>query len=42
MVGKGAQGMIFYQGYLEEHWTDVQVLGRRGGYRVVMARHPKS
>jgi 16S rRNA (guanine1207-N2)-methyltransferase len=39
MVGKGSQGILFYQEWLEEHWPgSVEVLGRRSGYRVLAAR----
>jgi 16S rRNA (guanine1207-N2)-methyltransferase len=40
VVGKGTQGIIFYQHYLKERWGKVDVLGRRSGYRVVEARNP--
>jgi len=39
LVGKGSQGIRFYQEWLEEHWPGtVEVLGRGSGYRVVEAR----
>jgi 16S rRNA G1207 methylase RsmC len=39
MVGKGSQGILFYQHWLAEHWgTPVQVLARGSGYRVLEAR----
>ena len=39
LVGKGSQGIRFYQGWLERHWTGaVSVLGRGSGYRVLEAR----
>ena len=39
LVGKGSQGIRFYQGWLGEHWAGaVTVLARGGGYRVVEAR----
>ncbi len=39
LVGKGSQGIRFYQGWLEEHWPGpVAVLGRGSGYRVLEAR----
>jgi len=39
LVGKGSQGIRFYQGWLEEHWPGpVTVLGRGSGYRVLEAR----
>jgi 16S rRNA (guanine1207-N2)-methyltransferase len=39
LVGKGSQGIRFYQEWLEEHWGagTVEVLARRSGYRVVGA-----
>jgi len=38
LVGKGSQGIRFYQEWLESHWTgDVTVLGRGSGYRVLEA-----
>jgi 16S rRNA (guanine1207-N2)-methyltransferase len=44
LVGKGSQGIRFYQGWLEAHWPGpVEVLGRGSGYRVLEARwEPKS
>ncbi len=39
LVGKGSQGIRYYQTWLEEHWDGpVSVLGRASGYRVVEAR----
>ncbi|HXY12372.1 MAG TPA: methyltransferase [Thermoplasmata archaeon] len=39
VVGKGSQGIRFYQEWLEAHWPGtVTVLGRGSGYRVVEAR----
>lgn len=39
IVGKGSQGIRYYQEWLTEHWGDpVSVLARGGGYRVVEAR----
>jgi 16S rRNA (guanine1207-N2)-methyltransferase len=39
VVGKGSQGILFYQAWLSEHWAkSVEVLARGGGYRVVEAR----
>jgi 16S rRNA (guanine1207-N2)-methyltransferase len=39
MVGKGSQGIRFYQEWLERNWSGtVEVLGRGSGYRVVEAR----
>jgi 16S rRNA (guanine1207-N2)-methyltransferase len=36
IVGKGSQGIRFYQAWLGEHWGRVvEVLARGGGYRVV-------
>jgi 16S rRNA (guanine1207-N2)-methyltransferase len=41
IVGKGSQGIRFYQAWLEEHWGgSVEVAGRRSGYRVLVARGP--
>lgn len=41
IVGKGSQGIRFYQSWLSEHWgPEVQVLARGGGYRVVDASPP--
>lgn len=41
VVGKGSQGIRFYQAWLADHWgPDVQVLARGGGYRVVDAGRP--
>jgi 16S rRNA (guanine1207-N2)-methyltransferase len=38
IVGKGSQGIRFYQEWLESHWTGtVEVAGRRSGYRVLVA-----
>ncbi|MFZ0891280.1 MAG: methyltransferase [Thermoplasmata archaeon] len=38
IVGKGSQGVRFYQAWLMEHWLGpVEVLGRRSGYRVLSA-----
>jgi 16S rRNA (guanine1207-N2)-methyltransferase len=38
IVGKGSQGIRFYQAWLTEHWgPDVAVLARGGGYRVLDA-----
>lgn len=38
LVGKGSQGILYYQRWLEEHWAgSVKVLGRRSGYRVLEA-----
>ena len=44
LVGKGSQGIRFYQEWLESHWEGaVEVLGRGSGYRVLEARRePKS
>jgi 16S rRNA (guanine1207-N2)-methyltransferase len=39
LVGKGSQGIRFYQEWLEQHWPGkVEVLGRGSGYRVLEAR----
>jgi 16S rRNA (guanine1207-N2)-methyltransferase len=39
VVGKGSQGIRYYQEWLREHWArSVEVLARGGGYRVVEAR----
>lgn len=41
IVGKGSQGIRFYQEWLTQHWNGtVEVAGRRSGYRVVVARAP--
>jgi len=38
LVGKGSQGIRFYQSWLADHWAEsVQVLGRGSGYRVLEA-----
>ncbi len=38
LVGKGSQGIRFYQSWLEEHFQGgVRVLGRKSGYRVLEA-----
>ncbi len=43
IVGKGSQGIRFYQAWLAEHWAvPVEVLARGGGYRVLEARRPGS
>jgi 16S rRNA (guanine1207-N2)-methyltransferase len=39
LVGKGSQGIRFYQAWLEANWPGpVEVLGRGSGYRVLEAR----
>ncbi|MCI4372993.1 MAG: methyltransferase, partial [Thermoplasmata archaeon] len=39
IVGKGTQGILYYQERLEKEWPGpVSVLGRRSGYRVLEAR----
>ncbi len=39
IVGKGTQGILYYQERMEEQWPgSVEVLGRRSGYRVLEAR----
>jgi 16S rRNA (guanine1207-N2)-methyltransferase len=40
LVGKGSQGILFYQHWLEARWGRVEVLGRGGGYRVLEATRP--
>ncbi len=40
LVGKGSQGVLFYQRWLEERWASVEVMGRRSGYRVLKASGP--
>ncbi|MCI4349198.1 MAG: methyltransferase [Thermoplasmata archaeon] len=42
LVGKGSQGIRFYQAWLTERWATVEVLGRGGGYRVIEARPHES
>lgn len=42
VVGKGSQGIVFYQHWLEDRWGEVTVLGRQSGYRVIAARDPPS
>ncbi len=38
LVGKGSEGIRFYQAWLREHWSgSVEVLGRGSGYRVLEA-----
>jgi len=38
IVGKGSQGIRFYQAWLEDHWPGtVEVLARGSGYRVLAA-----
>jgi 16S rRNA (guanine1207-N2)-methyltransferase len=42
LVGKGSQGIRFYQEWLEAHWPGpVAVLGRGSGYRVLEARRAR-
>ncbi len=39
IVGKGSQGILYYQEWLRDHWPGgVRVLGRGSGYRVLEAR----
>lgn len=39
LVGKGSEGIRFYQQWLRAHWPgQVEVLGRGSGYRVLEAR----
>jgi len=41
LVGKGSQGIRFYQGWLASHWApEVRVLDRGSGYRVLEAPAP--
>jgi 16S rRNA (guanine1207-N2)-methyltransferase len=41
LVGKGSQGIRYYQEWLAAHWApDVRVLARASGYRVLEARTP--
>ncbi len=43
LVGKGSQGIRFYQEWLEAHWPgSVTVLGRGSGYRVLEARRART
>lgn len=43
LVGKGSQGIRFYQEWLEAHWPGtVSVLDRGSGYRVIEARRGAS
>jgi 16S rRNA (guanine1207-N2)-methyltransferase len=43
LVGKGSQGIRFYQEWLESHWPGpVSVLGRGSGYRVLEARRRRT
>jgi 16S rRNA (guanine1207-N2)-methyltransferase len=43
IVGKGSQGIRFYQSWLAEHWgLPVEVLARGGGYRVIEASPPRN
>lgn len=38
LVGKGSQGIRFYQSWLADHWApDVEVAARQSGYRVLRA-----
>ncbi len=41
LVGKGSQGIRYYQQVLEGEWDEVQVLGRKSGYRVLEAAGPR-
>jgi 16S rRNA (guanine1207-N2)-methyltransferase len=39
LVGKGSQGIRYYQAWLDERWGGgIEVLGRGSGYRVIEAR----
>ena len=41
LVGKGSQGIRYYQEWIRSHWgPDVQVVGRGSGYRVLDAALP--
>jgi 16S rRNA (guanine1207-N2)-methyltransferase len=41
LVGKGSQGVLYYQRWLAEHWApEVRVLDRSSGYRVLEATLP--
>ncbi len=41
LVGKGSQGIRYYQEWLASHWApEVSVLARASGYRVLEARAP--
>lgn len=40
LVGKGSQGILYYQAWLTERWRSVEVLARSSGYRVLLARGP--
>lgn len=40
VVGKGSQGILFYQRWLEARWSSVEVIGRGSGYRVLLAKGP--
>jgi 16S rRNA (guanine1207-N2)-methyltransferase len=42
MVGKGSQGILYYQHWLEERWGSeaIAVLARGSGYRVLEGRPP--
>jgi 16S rRNA G1207 methylase RsmC len=43
LVGKGSQGIRFYQAWLEANWPGpVAVLGRGSGYRVLEARRRRA
>lgn len=43
LVGKGSQGIRFYQEWLETHWPgSVSVLGRGSGYRVLEASRERA
>ena len=43
LVGKGSQGILYYQRWLAEHWAPgVRVLARGSGYRVLEATSPGS
>lgn len=41
VVGKGSQGIRYYQAWLQSHWgRETRVVGRRSGYRVLEAPLP--
>ncbi len=43
VVGKGSQGIRYYQAWLEQHWSGpVTVLRRGSGYRVLEAVRPRT
>ncbi len=36
MVGKRSEGIIYYQKYIKEKYKNINVIARKGGYRVIM------